>query len=621
MKSLRIAAALFVAPILFAAFTACGETETEWVNAPVVSATQAAVTVSDEGGTVTAALTVQNPTSDGTISAAASASWLTVESCTTSAVTLTAAANVNADPRTARVTVTYSYTVAGSKGSSTCEVTVAQGTGDQPSLSVQPTAIAADRDGGSYSLSYTLTNPSASGTLSASCDATWVTDLGEPSDGTVGFTVQPNPGTLRQTTITLSYSWDGGTTSDSVTVVQDHQGDTGDGGFDGNIEGTYTITGISYYSYPYSSSWTVTVHYAPNSAYTDSEYPYLIDGLLYAEVGDYSGGYQEYCAKAKVEGNNIIVPAQITQGSYYLDETRTSEAYLGYAAGYLGSDGYVYVYDGYPDIVFTYNEASNSWSCNYGILGLLFDRLNDFSSFDEYMIDLTVGDITLVKNGSGGSADLSEFVGTYSCDGYSYNFNYNGYNDYSAHSTWTMKIYDHGDGRLLLSGLVPDTVDYYPYPGSTADNGPYTAYATVSGDNIIVSYPQWTGWNTTSDNTGQTAYICWVMCPEEGYFSSVSGNITFRYSSGTWTSDDGLWLALNANTTAITETSLVGFYNFFLPGMSFTKTSSSTSVSAAAQSSLKSLEEREQHTGAKFAPTPASDGRFNVRKAGTRTQR
>ncbi|MCD8206456.1 MAG: hypothetical protein LUD72_00810, partial [Bacteroidales bacterium] len=250
MKSWKTAATLAAVALIPAiGLTSCGDTETEWVTAPTISASQAVVTVPDEGGTVTVGLTITNPVDGATISASPSASWVTVESCSASSVGLSVDPNPNADPRTARVTVSYSYTLAGTKGTASCELTVAQSCGDQPAISVQPTAVAAAIEGGSYSFSYTIVNPAPDGEVSASASASWITDIDCSKEGEVGFSVGENTGGLRQATVTLSYSWSNGSLSESVTVVQDHH--AGDDGGDVDIEGTYTMTGVCYESYPY----------------------------------------------------------------------------------------------------------------------------------------------------------------------------------------------------------------------------------------------------------------------------------------------------------------------------------------------------------------------------------
>ncbi|MCD8206410.1 MAG: BACON domain-containing protein, partial [Bacteroidales bacterium] len=202
------------------------------------------------------------------------------------------------------------------------------------------------------------------------------------------------------------------------------------------------------------------------------------------------------------------------------------------------------------------------------------------------------------------NVDVSSFVGTYSCSGKVYNEGYNGYNDMSVDSEWDMKIYANEDGTLTISGLVPDTEEYYP------ESGAYIATATIYGRNVCVAYPQWTGYYTTSGSGPRQTkyYICWIQCPEEGYYSSSSGTCTFEFTSGEgvaigskWTSDTGLFLALNSSETSV---SFYSYYDFFLPGMTFTKTSDSTEDAepdSITPTSLKSLDARPFHTGAKLA--------------------
>ncbi len=410
MKARTLAFLPLAATAFLLAATACSDTETEWVSSPSLTATTAAVAVPDGGGTVTIGYSIQNPADDGTVSASSDASWIADIDCSASGtITFTAAANTGSDPRTARISITYSYTIVGSKGSVSADITIAQSSADQPlqpSLSVTPAAIAATLEGGDYSFSFTVVNPEDGGTLSADADADWISNL-TVGDNKVTFTVAENPELyMRTATIVLFYNHSAGTVTETVTVAQSHEpatdedlDDEDDDGdvYGGDIEGDYIMTGISYY--PDKTSWTMTIHYKPESIYTDSEYPYLVDGLVSYEEGDYAGDWHQYCTKAKfVNSRRIVIPAQITKGNYIVDWDTEEREWFGVVAGYLDDEGTPQAYEGYPDIVFKYDASTKTWICNYGIMGFLFPDEDDLNSYHGNFKDYTVGDITITAN-------------------------------------------------------------------------------------------------------------------------------------------------------------------------------------------------------------------------------
>ncbi len=219
MKAFKATTAIATVALLIA--TACSETKTEWVTAPSISPTNAVVTAPDGGGIISLSYSISNPADDGTSSASSSASWISdISVPSEGTVTFSVAENTAGEARTARITITYSYSLAGSKGSVSCDVTVAQSCGDSPAISVQPTAVAAAAEGGSYSFEYTIVNPDAEGSVEASTEEEWITDIDASTSGKVSFSVAENTGSIREGKVTVTYTYPGGTLSDAVTVVQ-----------------------------------------------------------------------------------------------------------------------------------------------------------------------------------------------------------------------------------------------------------------------------------------------------------------------------------------------------------------------------------------------------------------
>lgn len=180
------------------------------------------------------------------------------------------------------------------------------------------------------------------------------------------------------------------------------------------------------------------------------------------------------------------------------------------------------------------------------------------------------------------SFSIYDFVGTYSCTGIVYNTNWGSGSsavEPGVEKTWTMKIYTATDGSLILSGLVPDIVEYYP------PDMPYIAYGSVLGKNVVVS-PQFTGYMGTN-----YYYICWFVCtnyytnenaggysPGWVYTTSMDAECRFIYDESTksWTSDYGMFLGLSRTYGTL---DIASVYDVFAPGMTFTKISDSTTSS------------------------------------------
>ncbi len=366
------------------------------VNAPTVSPT-VSVVASCDGGRYSVSYTISNPTDDGSVSSAADVGWISDLDCSSSGtVSFTVAANSDESSRTGNISVSYSYSVGGKTVYATGNSAVIQyGTGS-PDLSVQPNAVTADYEGGSYSLSYSVDNPDAEGKLACIADVNWIEDIDLETYGTVKFTVDGNDGEdLRTGTITLTYTYGYNVISKYVTVIQDHVA----GGADvSELVGTYTAHGTVYgsgISPATEMDWTVKIY-----AYTGYEkYDMYIDGLVPWAEGSYDTlGTHDYSASATYEDGQIVIPSQTTGG--ILNTTSGDSYYYGYTpcVQYNSSNGNYGYSKLFPDLVFS--PSGGTWTANYGLFmaGFSSEDVETFVAF--YQVVSPVTSFTLTKTSS-----------------------------------------------------------------------------------------------------------------------------------------------------------------------------------------------------------------------------
>lgn len=76
-------------------------------------------------------------------------------------------------------------------------------------------------EGGDFSFSYKLENQTPEGVISAGTKADWITGVNYGTEGSVTFNVSPNSSSEQRTGyVAITYTYDGGTLSDSVAAVQ-----------------------------------------------------------------------------------------------------------------------------------------------------------------------------------------------------------------------------------------------------------------------------------------------------------------------------------------------------------------------------------------------------------------
>ena len=90
---------------------------------------------------------------------------------------------------------------------------------DRPGLSlVSQDDIVVPAEGGEFSFAYTVSNPVEDGTVEASSEAEWISDVLADGNGNVSFTVAANSGEAREADINIAYVYNMGVDSSSIVV-------------------------------------------------------------------------------------------------------------------------------------------------------------------------------------------------------------------------------------------------------------------------------------------------------------------------------------------------------------------------------------------------------------------
>lgn len=196
----------------------CEKQETEPAEEPSIQLTQTSISVSNEENTINIGYRISNPVETGRINTESSVDWIhdlaEVDGNTTSAIV---DANPEFSERTGKITVSYIY---GEGLSVEAELTVTQSAAiPDPVLelgSLDPVSY----KGGAMSLTYTLTNPVEGGIVEASSEENWITGFSY-EDGVINFNVlESDVEEDRQATITVTYSYEGGSISAEAVLTQ-----------------------------------------------------------------------------------------------------------------------------------------------------------------------------------------------------------------------------------------------------------------------------------------------------------------------------------------------------------------------------------------------------------------
>ncbi|MCD8206796.1 MAG: hypothetical protein LUD72_02555 [Bacteroidales bacterium] len=372
----------------------CEKDETTNIAGVQLTVSTAVVTASATGGSYSFTYSVAGSVDGGSVSCSANVDWLTDIDCS-SVRTVRLAVDENTAGESREGVLTLVHTSSG--GSVSATVIVAQNASGTPELEVNPVAVTASVEGGTYEFAYTLVNPPLDGELTCEANADWVGSFDCSAEGSVRFNVEENYETeLRTCEITATYSYGGGSVSAVVTLVQNH---TGGGLSVSDLIGVYEATGTTlnpdYFAGESSEmfvekTWTLTIYenYAPTV---------VIDGLLPESAGYYYPDEEEpmeaYIAEAFLDSyGRLIVPSQF---SGYAMSVAGSTLYIGYTpcTDFDGTNIYMDVTG--PDCVFTYNSATKTWTSDYGLVLGLFTSYS-FSTMYAYS-DVAVPTISMKK--------------------------------------------------------------------------------------------------------------------------------------------------------------------------------------------------------------------------------
>ncbi len=359
----KLGLCLCAAVFISLAFVACDKTETveQTIYVPAITVSTAMVNAAVEGGGYGFSYVVSNAAEDGAVALQTDAAWISGVTDTGTEVSFTVEENTSAVLRTCKITLTYSS----SYGSIAKTVTVAQASGADPELSVSPTAVTTEFEGGTCSFAYILANEAADGELSCSTDADWSGGVDFSDYGTVSFTVAVNEEyNIREAEIAVSYVYGNGVLSESVTVVQDHH--LGGNESIEDLIGTYSASGYTYYdsAQAVETTWTLKIYES-----TASGYDVLIDGLVPAAAGYYPGT-SAYIAQASFTNGKIVIPAQVS--GYYVTISGVNYMLGWYPCSSFSEDKGWHRSGDITDCTFTFSNSTGKWTSDYGMFGGYF---------------------------------------------------------------------------------------------------------------------------------------------------------------------------------------------------------------------------------------------------------
>lgn len=190
-----------------------GESETKSITVSVLQVaagdpnlkitSESEVKVGNDGGSVTVTYAIEDPASDGELTAASDAEWCAFSAQEDGQVTFDVAMNDGA-ARTSQITLTYTYRGGKTK---TASVTVSQDEFKTPVLNITSASeVSMVTAGGQFTVTYTVENPVENGKTTASSEAEWCTVYNE-EDGEIVFSVAANEGEARTCNVTLTYTY------------------------------------------------------------------------------------------------------------------------------------------------------------------------------------------------------------------------------------------------------------------------------------------------------------------------------------------------------------------------------------------------------------------------------
>ncbi len=268
---------------------------------------------------------------------------------------------------------------------------------DTLSVSVSGTDIAATYAGGEYDFYYAVYNGTDDGIVTCGTDADWITGFTYVAangsiPATVRFSVDENSGaSSRSGKINFLYSCSEGSLNQTITVLQAGGGSRDTEFNTADMTGTYKASAKALYSLGtlYNVTWTLIIMNKEDGSL-------YIDGLLPFTEGSYDSlGDNRASATAYLnENSELVVPSgmascqvQTYYGSYYVGYTPCIQ--------YNYLSGVIYYDDDFPDLTFTYDSSTGTWTADYGIIcvGCTDQNIDSLSIF----VDQVFPSVTLTK--------------------------------------------------------------------------------------------------------------------------------------------------------------------------------------------------------------------------------
>lgn len=176
-------------------------------EAPVVTFESSVKEVPAAGGVFQITYTIANPVEGETLSASCAESWISdIKTDVKGTISFTVAANEASQAREAVIAVSY----AGIKPAPSFSVKQLEaGEAAAPAIKLEKEEVEVGAEGAACKLSYELVNPVEGNTVSARCEAEWVTDLSLDTEGQITFNVAANESAEpRKATVLLDYGKD-----------------------------------------------------------------------------------------------------------------------------------------------------------------------------------------------------------------------------------------------------------------------------------------------------------------------------------------------------------------------------------------------------------------------------
>ena len=366
--------------------------------------------------------------------------------------------------------------------------------------------------GGQGKITYTLKNANAETALTITENAEWIDNPALIKAGEIAFTVKPNTGDARSSTILVSY----GSASFPVKVNQAAGGNEepdptpNPGGYD--VEKSLPIAFGEYYGNEYSSAYNYYLVLSDNGVDEDS---YLYPNSVYYYLDIYAN-------QAPANDSKIQVPA----GTYTFDASDSA------AAGTMGN---YYSFYSYTDDEQAYDTPFVSATLEVKSNGAM-DLVVTLESGETHHITFS-GDYSLNggEGGEGGEGGSGTDDGYYSSltDNYSLNLSgtpgyaewYGDYYDCGMGNWYILLEKEDGTGDCLVLDLLKEGLTYTGDPSGTYP----VALSSLDSNGFIPGYLE--------NYEGEEYFMgCWLVnYDKEAIAPFANGTVTITKSGSNYT--------------------------------------------------------------------------------------